>query len=299
MQKNDKPMILSDLSLKHWIVAAVSIGAGVGTILGTTALWLGGKAETVFVVALLSGATLAGTVLAFGLLYRKLGLLYRELCQMQSQAAEHDRQLTAWINIRPLLGWLPVNVGGWAMDPLFAEVVAKTILETRPRLVVECGSGASTVLIAACLSKLGSGRVVSLDHDADYAEKTRRQLSLLGLEEFAQVVTAPLVETNVEGRSYQWYDFDPNSLPGDVDCLVVDGPPAATGVEARYPALPLLLDRMAGTGVVLMDDGDRPDETTIAHRWGALLGTPPEHVLGGKGGWVLRRPQPVAAVATH
>jgi predicted O-methyltransferase YrrM len=45
-------------------------------------------------------------------------------------------------------------------------------MEERPKFVIECGSGSSTALIAACLQRIGQGRLVALEHDPGYARKT-------------------------------------------------------------------------------------------------------------------------------
>lgn len=51
--------------------------------------------------------------------------------------------------------------------------------------------------------------------------------------------------------------------------LVVDGPPAATGPQARYPSLPMLIDRLAKNATVVLDDAHRRDELKIVEEWEA------------------------------
>jgi hypothetical protein len=79
------------------------------------------------------------------------------------------------------------------------------------------------------------------------------------LDAFATVVDAPLVDA--------WYD--PAALDGlperGVELLIVDGPPAARG--SRYPALPLLADRLAPGAAILLDDTDREGERKAVERW--------------------------------
>ena len=54
-----------------------------------------------------------------------------------------------------------------------------------------------------------------------------------------------------------------------IDLLVVDGPPAfAVGfAHARYPALPVLRDRLAPGATVVLDDVERPGEQEVLRRW--------------------------------
>ncbi len=63
---------------------------------------------------------------------------------------------------------------------------------------------------------------------------------------------------------------------GGVDLLFVDGPPATPerAVErSRYPALPLLANRLARGARVLLDDAERAGERWVLKRWERELGT--------------------------
>jgi hypothetical protein len=87
-----------------------------------------------------------------------------------------------------------------------------------------------------------------------------------GLSKWAEVVDAPLTEVKIDGRTWRWYD--PAILPeGPFDLLLVDGPPASVGDEARYPAVPMLSGRLADDALVVLDDTRRPDERAIGERW--------------------------------
>lgn len=154
---------------------------------------------------------------------------------------------------------------GWAGSPDFLLRVAQTARALRPDTVLECSSGVSTVVLARCLQLQGHGHVYSLEHEAEYAEKTRRLLDEHGLTSFATVVHAPLVQ---HGGYSPWYDESklPSNLP-PVDLLVIDGPPAALAEQARYPALPRLIDRLAPAVTVMLDDAGRPDELALVKRW--------------------------------
>jgi len=198
--------------------------------------------------------------------------------------------LRAYINIRPLTGQRLLGSDAWAMDAVFAENVARTIIE-RPGQVVELGSGHSSVLIAQRLAHLGQGHLTSLDHLEAFADRTRGWLAEQGLEAVARVVHAPIADHEIDGATYPWYSMDAleDALPQQIDVLVVDGPPAKIGRDARWPAVPLLESRLAPDALILMDDGDRPDETRIARAWHQRLGGELRYLAGGKGGWLIRR----------
>lgn len=179
----------------------------------------------------------------------------------------------------------------WAAAPDLLREVAMMILTEEVRLVVEAGSGTSTVVIAHCLKKAGRGRVIALEHDAAFAERTRKALRDHGLDQVASVLHAPLVRQQVEGREALWYDSA--LLPADarIDLLLVDGPPDTVQPMARYPAIPLLRNRLAPGARVLLDDGARPDEREAARRWKERIpGSDLRYVHVEGGAWLLRMP---------
>ena len=154
---------------------------------------------------------------------------------------------------------------GWAGSPDFLLQVAQYVAANKPRVVVECSSGVSTLVIARTMQQSGVGHVYCLEHDEAYAERTRQMLREYGVEDRATVFYAPLIERPNYSR---WYDDGllPIDLP-PVELLVVDGPPMATGPLARYPALPLLLQRLAHVVTIFVDDADRDDEREMLRRW--------------------------------
>jgi predicted O-methyltransferase YrrM len=180
---------------------------------------------------------------------------------------------------------------GWAASPDLVLLLVSHVLEHRPRTVVECGSGASTLWTSYALERVGGGRVLSLEHDPVYADQTRSLLARHGLSAYAEVATAPLTPVTIGEESWRWYDPAALASVSEVDLLIVDGPPAATGPLARYPAVPLLFDRLAADAVVVLDDAVRKDEREIAARWAAATGLTVELLKGlDKQALILRRP---------
>ena len=198
-------------------------------------------------------------------------------------------ELRAYINIRPFTGQQLVGTDLWAMDAVFAQSLLHQVSE-RPGQIVEAGSGHSSVLIAQRLEYLGRGHLTSLDHLQEFADRTRRWIQERGLEDVATVIHAPLEDHQIGGERYPWYSMEvlEDRLPERIDLLVVDGPPGKIGKDARWPAVPLLKDRLAPDAVILLDDGDRADETRTAYDWHELLGGELRYMPGGKGGWLLR-----------
>ncbi|WP_342116960.1 class I SAM-dependent methyltransferase [Pseudoduganella sp. OTU4001] len=179
------------------------------------------------------------------------------------------RQLEALQGLYVSLGLrraLPLT-RGWAASPDFLQELAAHALDEKPRCVVECSSGISTLVLARCLQLNGAGMVYSLEHDPLYARRTRRQLELHGLSAWATVIDAPLTGQAVGGGQQLWYDCSGLPLVMPIDMLVIDGPPQAIGQHARYPAGPILFPRLAPGAMVFLDDAERPGERAALQRW--------------------------------
>ncbi|MEV6581255.1 class I SAM-dependent methyltransferase [Streptomyces sp. NPDC051582] len=157
---------------------------------------------------------------------------------------------------------------GWAAAPDLLLYLAEQIRSRRPSLVVEAGSGTSTLWLATALRAFGiPGRVVSLEHDAGYHERTVREADRLGLGDIAQVRLAPLEQHTVQGESWSWYaEAAWRDLSG-CGLLFVDGPPGPTAPLARYPAVPLLAGALTPGALVVLDDYDRDEEKALVARW--------------------------------
>lgn len=179
---------------------------------------------------------------------------------------------------------------GFAAAPDALAELVRLVDEVTPGQVVELGSGVSTIVLARRLQQVGRGRLTALEHLPEHAERTRAELARQGLRDVAEVVDAPLVDIRLGEASWRWYATD--GLPDTIDLLFVDGPPSGTGPLARYPALPLLRERLTPGAAVLVDDGDRPDERQAVERWQAELpGLQVTHLALTKGAWLLGLPR--------
>lgn len=178
-------------------------------------------------------------------------------------------QIQAYLGLRDLIRpiWPLPLLRGWAASPDFLLEIAKQALETKPRLILECSSGASTLILARCCQMNDFGHVFSLEHDPKYATHTRDLVKQHALEAWATVIDAPLT-THDECDSSLWYSFENVSIePSSVDLLVVDGPPGNLAPYARFPAVPLLWGLLSPNCAILLDDANRPQEQEIIKRW--------------------------------
>jgi predicted O-methyltransferase YrrM len=179
-------------------------------------------------------------------------------------------QLEALQNLNTLLpahGVLPAT-RGWAASPDLLVVLVDLVLTERPSLVVECGSGASTLWLALAMRRFGiRGRIVALDHDPVYGAKTRDLLARHDVRDLAEVRDAPLESFSLDGETYPWYARRAWEDLTGIDLLFVDGPPATTGHQARYPALPLLSGSLSPAATVVLDDLVVPDMQKVLRLW--------------------------------
>jgi len=196
-------------------------------------------------------------------------LLYDLRDQSRSDHTSLFRQLEALQGLYAELGLrnsLPPT-RGWAASPDFLLELTRHARSARPLTVVECSSGISTVVLARCMQLNGIGKVLSLEHDPHFAAQTRDQLRRHNLQDWAEVLDAPLEPHLWGDESWPWYSL--NLLPQrvQIDMLVIDGPPQATRTQARYPAGPMLFRRLAAEATVFLDDAARADERAILERW--------------------------------
>lgn len=216
----------------------------------------------------LGAAILFGLVLTNFFTAKKMVALERRLVTHLDSMLPQIQSMVEITSMLPLRTPLP-PLGGWAISHDFASSQVSILLDRKPALVVELGSGSSTILSSYCLEKNGNGgSVIALDHEAKFAAATRTALDRHGFTDIATVIHAPLKECDVRGRKHLWYDLSAlRSIRRPIDVLIIDGPPQSTQKEARYPALPLLRDLLAPDAIILLDDADRPDERKAVSDW--------------------------------
>ncbi|MEN1960940.1 class I SAM-dependent methyltransferase [Luteimonas sp. MJ246] len=181
---------------------------------------------------------------------------------------------------------------GWAADSDLLVELSRLVALNKPNLVVELGSGLSTVVIAATLRSNGSGRVISVEHDASYAHSTQQSLKMAGLDALVEIRVAALEEQRGVSSTV-WYGLSDESFPELVDLVFVDGPPAELGNNIRESALNYFWPRLAANGSLIFDDARRPEENTFIERW--LRGHPEaliQHPLTLKGCAIISKSSP-------
>lgn len=200
------------------------------------------------------------------------------------------RQLEAHARIQRFLGQdqqMP-ELHGWPISADFGALLLDLLERHNYDLILEFGSGASTVLMAASAKRHAAARaargqqpmaLLALEHLPQYHAQTASMLEASGLEALARLALAPIRPfTTADGQQFSYYDA--RAAVGEIVSslgrpaaelrvlLMVDGPPSATGPRARYPALPLALEFLAGAQIdILLDDYRRDDEKQVAQAW--------------------------------
>jgi len=205
---------------------------------------------------------------------------------LKKEILNATKQIEAFLGIQGYINgsdFLP-DMHGWCISPDFALCLIQLIEVNDYDLVIEFGSGTSTVLIAQALHKLPARRHgrspphhIAFEHLEQFERKTSDSLCKAGLADFVQLQLAPLKPYAAEnGITYPYYACHETlaqlalRLPaaGLRVLVMVDGPPGATGKHARYPALPVVKTYFADAQIdVFLDDYIRDDEREIVQLW--------------------------------
>jgi predicted O-methyltransferase YrrM len=196
--------------------------------------------------------------------------IMKEIADLRQVMVNSFRQVEALTNLYAIV---PVEYAmpkptKWRASPDFLLHLISHIQERRPVSILDVGSGATTVWMANALRHFEiPGKIVSIDHDKNFGDATTATLKQQGLSAYAHVRIAPLVEVDVKGERWHWYDPTQIDDVENCDMVVVDGPPGFLHPLSRYPALPMLEPKVNGDAWIFMDDASRPDETEIVERW--------------------------------
>ena len=159
--------------------------------------------------------------------------------------------------------YLPRIASFLGADTGLLTLVTDHIFEHRPKLVVEFGTGASTLILARALRMAGGGRLISFDQHQEFVDATRAWLADHGLH--ADLRAVPLRPSH--DWPGLWYDHGP--MPAGIDLMLIDGPPWTIHPLTRGGAASLF-DHVSPGGTVMLDDGARPGERFVARRWRRL-----------------------------
>ena len=157
----------------------------------------------------------------------------------------------------------------WSMDFTNLHALIDLLDRKKPEIIVEFGSGISTIIIAGWLREQGKGQLISFDHDSDWASVTKRYVERHSFTNVT-IKERALRPQTCQDRSMDWYDIEDDLASlNEIDLVVVDGPPAGTTAapDSRLPAFFMLRDRMSSVGTFFLDDATRPGEQAVIASW--------------------------------
>jgi predicted O-methyltransferase YrrM len=181
------------------------------------------------------------------------------------------RRLAAMANVLPMLERSFLPFGEWAMEPEHLLSLLSRIQFEQPSVIVECGSGLSTVLTGQLVRQNGKGHLFSVEQNRDWHRLMSRVLADQNLDEFVTLIHAPLeAYPGREDLQTQWYAVDKMepafAAIERIDLLIVDGPIAVEPLS-RFPALPYFLPKLDARSLIVLDDANRPHEQRVIAEW--------------------------------
>jgi hypothetical protein len=175
-------------------------------------------------------------------------------------AKQFDPELLAEL----VYGW----GNSWSVQQEFLDACLREA-RTTSGPILECGSGLSTLLIGTVAQSRGI-RVWSLEHDPKYAARVQSYLRKYRINSVT-LCMAPLRSFG----DFDWYSLPQlQTIPPKISLVVCDGPPGGTR-GGRYGLVPVMMDKLRADCTILLDDGARAEEQSIAGRWAQLLGASP------------------------
>src|SRR5690625_2571711 len=166
------------------------------------------------------------------------------------------RQVESLIHLAPYFSdkKMPMpSTGDFAIDAQALAHLITLVEDQRPRKILELGSGTSTIWLGYLCKSYG-GKLITLDHLDEYLDQTKIAINRHELNSAVEARMAPLETLECHGEAYSWYSKSSFEDLRDIDLLVIDGPPAATGRMARYPALPTVIAQLSDHATVVLDD---------------------------------------------
>ena len=172
----------------------------------------------------------------------------------------------------------------WAASADVLLTLASTSQKIKPKVVVDLGSGVSTLVLAK--SSPGA-KVFSIDHLEEFAGKTR---SLLQDHEITNVDlrVAPL---RPHATGVDWYDVSAFADIDQIDLLFIDGPPGSKEDKARHPVLTQCLSKLSPGAVIVIDDVNRNGERELADMFLKALSGYELEILNHEKGTAVLRPR--------
>ena len=169
----------------------------------------------------------------------------------------------------------------FSLNPYTILHVLNDILLNDRKVVVEFGSGLSTIIISKFIkiNKL-SVDFFSIDDNQEWQELILKELKKYQCDDKVQMSYCEIKELDNTKLSCLnnmfWYSLNKlekvkDKITNNIDLLLVDGPSIGSSIFNRYPALPYLQDKLSNNVAIYLDDTRRNGEKEILYKWNELL----------------------------
>jgi hypothetical protein len=157
-------------------------------------------------------------------------------------------------------------LGDWALDAQTIRFIWTLLWKDRPQVILECGSGISTIVFAVYASLYFSltkkdCHIISLEQDLSFRIRLENRLKENNLDRFVNVLYCPLDEHFF----YDLHNLELLLVDKCVQWVLIDGPSGPPG--CRYGTLPSLLKFCCPKAKWFLDDAFRDAELQILRRW--------------------------------
>nr|WP_321824876.1 hypothetical protein [Alteromonas macleodii] len=194
------------------------------------------------------------------------------------------KQIEDFFSVRNYIdnGNKPLSFHGWPISPDVSLHIVSLLSTGSYSGVLEFGSGTSTALIGRVLKRIALDSTpipfISFDHNAQYFEKTKELLTLHEVSSYVDLNCCELIVEEFGGVEFQYYACRKHLQKfaemfegsGHKILVLVDGPPGATNLHARYPALPIIMEEIGFNNFsvdFLVDDYGRQEEKEVVEKW--------------------------------
>ncbi|MEW8627922.1 MAG: hypothetical protein AB2551_19400 [Candidatus Thiodiazotropha sp.] len=148
---------------------------------------------------------------------------------------------------------------GYAAGISYLRHVGERVLKSKGP-ILECGSGATTLLIAT-LTQTEQRQFVVFEHNLEWYRHLRQILKQLGFHH-VKLIHAPLVDYG----DFRWYKAPTLNRHPPFELVICDGPPGSIP-GGRYGLLPIMGDQLSTSCLILLDDTHRKAERHIITSW--------------------------------
>jgi hypothetical protein len=159
-------------------------------------------------------------------------------------------------------------LGDMSLDKVTIEFLWKQLQKDRPKIIIECGSGVSTLVLAkyTMIDQKDPGErafIISLEQNEDIKKAIESRLKRSGLDSVVQILFSPLSQSHE-------YQLDLDSIQyvlrgRKADWVLIDGPFGAEG--CRVSTLPALVRFCRMSTKWFLDDAFRDGELKALKIW--------------------------------